>query len=141
MTDGLVAFLRARLDEDYEAARLTLDVNAMTAYKRGKPLPRWVPSPEGDASIWDTDGTPRVKFVWAREMDHIIRHDPARVVAEVAAKRLIVDQSAYWERQAGGNIAALTNTERAQRHTWLAACRMLAAVYADHPDYREEWRP
>lgn len=133
-TTDLVAFLRARLDEDHEVARLVLGGNAIAAYKRGKPLPRWVPSPEGDASVWDTDGILRVKFVWAREMDHIIRHDPARVFAEVDAKRQIVaayEAAGEPAEDMWGGIA-----EGLER-----AVEMLALPYANHPDYQEAWRP
>ncbi|MFG3136104.1 DUF6221 family protein [Streptomyces sp. NPDC048211] len=93
MTEALVQFVRDRLDEDYEAARLTLGINVMARVRRGESAPRWVASPEGDAGIWDTDGTPRVKFAWARERDHIVRHDPVRVLREIAAKRLMLDEA------------------------------------------------
>lgn len=135
MTDHLVAFLRARLDEDLEAVRLVLGVNVMAAIRHGESAPRWVPSPKGDAGVWDTDGVPRVKFVWARERDHIIRHDPARVLAEAEAKRLGVQ---------------LHSAEPGQHPDFCGydkhllpcpALRLLALPYADHPDYRELWRP
>jgi hypothetical protein len=59
---------------------------------------------------------------------HITRHDPARVLAECAAKRNIVRKF---------DCAAFTESSRPQEFL----LRALAAVYADHPDYREEWRP
>ena len=129
MTADLVQFLRARLDEDLEVARLTLGPNVMARVRHGHPVPRWVPSPEGDAGIWDSDGTPRVKFVWAQERDHIVRHDPARVLREVEAKRRIIgriDSHATvmgWDEVHGDLL------------------RALALPYNDHPDYRPEWRP
>lgn len=142
--DDLVQFLRDRLDEDYEAARVVLGVNSMAAYKQGKPLPRWVPSPEGDAGIWDTDGTPRVKFVWARERDHIIRHDPARVLAEVEAKRWLLTQYVEHERMDRETFDAEGQHARSLvslRAAYLDAVRALASVYADHPAFKPEWRP
>jgi hypothetical protein len=53
--------------------------------------------------------------------DHIARHDPARVLAECAAKRAIValgefTEGSYWD-----------------------ALGALAAVHAGHPDYDPEW--
>lgn len=128
MSDDLIEFLRARLDEDFEAVRLALGVNVMAGIQHGEPAPRWVPSPKGDAGVWDTDGVPRVKFVWSRERDHIVRHDPARVLAEVEAKRRIVDRYA-WLREHGDTGDA----------AWVLP--LLAAVYATHPDYRPEWAP
>lgn len=134
MSADLVAFLRARLNEDEQAARAALDVNVLAAMGRGKPAPRWVPSPEGDAGIWDTEGIPRVKFAWARERDHIVRHDPARVLAETAAKREVVRLAEraydYHETFMNGFAAVV-----------VVVLRLLAAPHADHPDYRPEWAP
>lgn len=55
--------------------------------------------------------------------DHIARHDPARVLAECEAKRRIVE----WASDGEGEFH------------WSTVLAPLAAVYADHPDYREEW--
>jgi hypothetical protein len=123
----LAGFLSARLDEDYEAARLVVSVKDQAARKRGKPAPRWVPSPEGDGGIWDAAGIRRVGFVWERERDHIIRHDPERVLREVELKRSLLAATDY-----GG-------AEMGDAHD--AILRHLAAVYDDHPEYRSEWRP
>lgn len=71
-----------------------------------------------------------------RDGDHIARHDPARVLAECAAKRVIValyDDLLRGEvdhRDASGLGASLMHSD---------VIRALAAVYADHPDYRSEW--
>jgi hypothetical protein len=48
-------------------------------------------------------------------------HDPARVLAECEAKRRIVEWCSDFMQ-------------------W-PPLYALAAVYADHPDYREEWKP
>ncbi|MGW6741614.1 DUF6221 family protein [Streptomyces sp. NPDC055025] len=165
MPDDLPQFLRDRLDEDYEAARRTLGTNVMARVLRGQPAPRWVPSPEGDAGIWDTDGTPRVKFVWARERDHIVRHDPARVLADVEAKRQIVDASAArcpvgcrvehsysgscmlrsvgpaWEADGERWVHGENGEPTRPRHTAEWTLRLLALPYDGHPDYRQEWKP
>ncbi|MGW5691512.1 DUF6221 family protein [Streptomyces asiaticus] len=143
MSDGLVQFLRDRLDEDFEAVRLVFGVNVMAAIQHGEPAPRWVPSPKNDVGVWDTNRQPRVKYVWPRERAHIIRHDPARVLAEIEAKRGIIARYEFVCRQ-----AAELGLSEEERETWvqvggaLQSCVLcLAAVYADHPDYREEWRP
>ena len=144
----LVEFLRDRLDEDFEAVRLVLGVNVMAAIRHGKSAPRWVPSPKSDAGVWDTDGVPRVKFVWARERDHIIRHDPARVLAEVEAKRSLIARGDTLFCECNFADAPPTNPDdRSQQiphHYDCTAYRIaqvLALPYADHPDYRVEWRP
>jgi hypothetical protein len=54
---------------------------------------------------------------------------PARARADYEAKRQIVGQVFDLDRHDGYTEATRD------------AVRSLAAVYADHPDYREEWRP
>lgn len=53
---------------------------------------------------------------------HIARHDPARVLAECNAKRRIVE---FYGGPKGLHYSL----------------QFLALPHADHPDYREEWRP
>ena len=65
---------------------------------------------------------------------HIVRHDPARVLAECEAKRRIVeqvDEGRRYDIDCGeGHGSNFDHIER-----------LLALPYADHPDYREEWKP
>jgi hypothetical protein len=49
---------------------------------------------------------------------HIARWDPARVLAECDAKRRIVTECG-----------------------WVTVMALLALPYADHEDYRQEWKP
>ena len=75
--------------------------------------------PHGRPAEWETGWWPRVDA-----FAHMARHDPARVLAECAAKRAIVEQaertdSGWWE----SNYIAI-----------------LAAVYADHPDYQPDYQ-
>jgi hypothetical protein len=58
---------------------------------------------------------------------HIAPHDPARVLAECEATGELVDY-----------------LRRASRHTPIGQAllewgRIVAGVYADHPDYQQEW--
>lgn len=144
--DDLSAFLRAQWDADEAAAQAVLGVNVVAAMKRGKEPPRWVPSPEGDAAIWDTNGIPQVKSVWARPRDHILRHDPARVLADVEAKRRILDEHTIEQSYGIGPEMTrvkidVCSTCRNKHGIPCITVRLLALPYADHPDYREEWRP
>ncbi len=85
---------------------------------------------------------------------HIARYDPARVLAEVAAKRRIVELHS----NAGGGMghdppggdyygdfpsACLTcGTPDEYAVSWpCTTLRLLALPFADHPDYRSEWAP
>lgn len=75
------------------------------------------------------------------------RYNPARVLADVAAKRAIFDlHAAYPQPQvmARGEIIACSMCGSVDDSPVDWPCdtvKLLAAAYADHPDYREEWRP
>jgi hypothetical protein len=58
---------------------------------------------------------------------HIVRHDPARTLAECEAKWAIVAAAEEFGMWRGG-MADVVLCE-------------LATVYADHPDYQNEWLP
>lgn len=65
--------------------------------------------------------------------DHLVAHDPARVLAECAAKRAIVAEH-HPVDPCDAHDGATMRT---------ATCDTLlhmASVYADHPDYDEAWR-
>jgi hypothetical protein len=87
---------------------------------------------------------------------HIARHDPARVLREVAAKRKIVAWHSS-QHNVGGTVwdpaAQFCSTCGDQcTHVGEARCEacgyddgcptvlLLASVYDDHPDYEQAWR-
>jgi hypothetical protein len=61
-----------------------------------------------------------------------------RVLAECEAKRRIVEGAAQTkaESDAAGHTGLFERV-----WTYETVLRHLAAVYAEHPDYRDEWRP
>lgn len=135
--DDLIAFIRARLDEDEQAARAAIDQARTNAEWHvsdiGDTVLMWPPEPEVAANLrahgmhheaQEADGWQGEQILTERLVPHIARHDPARVLAEVRAKRSILAE--YTD---GDCDIALPHV--------LA----IAAIYADHPDYREEWRP
>lgn len=84
------------------------------------------------------------------EVEHIARHDPARVLAECEAKRRIVGEHvgrnfvtvASFRAVDAGAACSTCRSHDGDSVTWpCITVRALATVYADHPDYREEWRP
>ena len=118
----IVQFLEARLAEDEEAAR--------------------------DAAGWDSSGSVRDEGRWRRDgvnsvidsarrmvvygdgaapddskAEHIVRHDPACVLREVAAKRAII-------------VALKDGDLRLFSGLW-KAIELLAVPYSDHPDYEK----
>ena len=74
---------------------------------------------------------------------HIARHDPARVLREVAAKRAIIAEHLGTK----GYVYTDDGTpacETCGDSTELWPCRTilaLAAIYSDHPDHQTDWTP
>lgn len=132
----LVEFLNARLDEDEKKAQRAAELCGCHP-----PASAWTvgdESTDGRILVVD-DPHPDIRRKlgrrWSTTYDglfaaeHIARHDPARVLARVKAQREMLETL---EHGLGAWDAA-----------WLAA-RLLeewATEHADHPDYREEWRP
>ncbi|MDQ3577454.1 MAG: DUF6221 family protein [Actinomycetota bacterium] len=83
---------------------------------------------------------------------HIARWDPARVLADVEAKRRTLSEHAPVESGAatGGYLCRVClnpATTGGWAEDWYPqthpcqTVRLLALPFAAHPDYREEWRP
>lgn len=130
---GLLAFLRARLSEDEAAARAA-GPGSWQEYGIGSG--GWtVGSAQGDDHFGAETSSSGPEG--QAQAAHIARHDPARVLTEVEAKQRILRAHEKWcegrceaKYPEGGFDAA---------HYW--SIKSLAAVYADHPDYDESWRP
>jgi len=114
---SVTEFLLARIAEDEAAATAAVEFDY-------------------GVSAWCDDGDP--------VNAHIARHDPARVLAECQAKRAIIEQA----DEASG-LDAMVDNDRAvgprdmetDPYVGDVILRHLAGVYADHPDYRQEWKP
>jgi hypothetical protein len=145
--DDLIQFLRARLDEDYRTA--TDDgVLAGDTWHVLEPLPGRV-----TAEVMQIGGP--VAKLEHRAAEHMARHDPARVVAEVAAKRQIIELHGHEERSgwrpddddtpgAYGTIeqACMECGSQDLAVRWpCPTIRLLALPYVDHPQYQESWKP
>lgn len=145
----LVAFLRARLDEDEVAAQAAADGDSGTWFVGGK----WNVYRAEDEARFDEDyqGDEHRLVVYGNmevQSEHIGRHDPARVLREAEADRALIAalQRAQRDQPApesfhddpydpavsygAGEVAGL-----------LLAAKLRAAVYRDHPDYDQEWAP
>jgi hypothetical protein len=75
---------------------------------------------------------------WDSDRDYGERYlmvDPARVLAECEARRRIVERAEHLHNPEGDTGVAAAFGEA------VYICAILAAVYADHPDYDEAWRP
>jgi hypothetical protein len=119
--EELVGFVRARLDEDYRIAKRTNDVHSAP----------WQPINWGEfCDEYSPD---------ARQ--HQLRHDPARVLREVEAKKRVIDGCAE-TLAAEGSWDPLVDGGSGEPYDLAAfVLRMLTLPYSDHQDYREEWAP
>lgn len=165
MSAELIAFLRARFDEDElwatEASRrqggpapeggvhwrwedleadevLTVDPGR-DEYVGGQAFSASLRSREQWPTTSGVGDLPQFAISTAEEVPsavggHIVRHDPARILREVEAKREIVRQADLYLCDSGPGCGYRTK----HGHSVL---RLLALPYDDHPDYREEWRP
>lgn len=131
MSDDLIAFLNARLDEDEVAA------------KAASPGP-WHLNAEGDTVLADDGIEVAEAFALSGNQQratavHIARHDPARVFREVEADRALLriyaEAMEFYSRP--GNVSHPAGEVTGL----LTAILGRAAVYSDHPDCKDAWKP
>ncbi|MDB5716458.1 MAG: hypothetical protein JWO15_3855 [Sphingomonadales bacterium] len=121
----LAGFLLARIAEDEAVAR--------DAFYDGQ---RWVPEEEAVVAA-DRDLDPVLFLDRKRDATHAANWSPARVLAECAAKRQIMNVLNEFALALGNQSSEqFVGTINGLR----IAVKVLAMVYADHPDYDETWR-
>jgi hypothetical protein len=131
MTDDLVQFLRARLDEDETLAQNT-----------GQWSTSWQDLTM-DGELRDDVNAGTVAYIpHEATRTHIARHDPSRVLREVEARRRILDDVVPTmqadELRIAGEWGVGADPVREASDDLLS---LLALPYSDHPDYRSEWAP
>jgi hypothetical protein len=131
---------------DFLSARIAEDEAAAWAAAEGRPLARWRDEGRGQPGqsvVWSGTGQAVVSHAYRDQGGHIARHDPARVLAECDTKRRIMRrQQQTWvsSREPDGFVTP-DDVPALLARADTPALRDLASVYADHPDYRDEWRP
>ena len=160
----LLEFITARLDEDEATARAAGDgrwrVDHWLDPRSSCPTGCSCRRVEGlDFTVYDEGGHDEAQAA------HIARHDPARVLREVEAKRALLalhhhlryvepldaaskyeedHRPAFDESPRYVGCAAChydSRHEETYPSWWCDTVRLLALPYADHPDYRSEWSP
>jgi hypothetical protein len=149
VTDDLVTFLRARVDDDEAAAKEPLCINCkipivplrnafgITGYTHDS----W----DGGEHGWQGQHCPGAP-TGAEAVQN-----PARVLAEVDAKRRLVKlhEPVVLRGGAGAQYFETTTVCRScepprqfpENAFPCPTLRVLALPYAEHPDFREEWKP
>jgi hypothetical protein len=146
VSDDIVVFIRARLDEDEQAARA-----ATAGPWRYNPAKQWLNPPElamphavhrmlggeefvgsgplNAANCVALTG-PRDDPAAMSDAAHIARHDPARVLLGVQAKRAILGLWNAPDHLYGG-----------YGECYGEVVHLLASEWSTHPDYQQEWTP
>jgi hypothetical protein len=134
----LTDFIKARLDEDEAIARSAggkvQGGHCWRQVDAGR-SPGLIGDELGNVVVYD-EGMPICE-----QAEHIARHDPARALREVAAKRKILwDHTpkttgrrtacsrCHYGNVLGANWPCLTMTS-------------LAGIWSDHPDFHPQWTP
>ncbi len=134
--DELVAFLEERLDDDEYGAKAARS-EAWMVEQDAAATPGQVPAES--RVVIGADGESGIARVNGRDRAlHIARHDPARVLHEIEAKRRILQEVTRVEPDAPPGTVGRPEGANV---TMVAVLEMLALPYADHGDYRAEWRP
>ncbi|MEU9611874.1 DUF6221 family protein [Streptomyces sp. NPDC048209] len=123
MTDALVAFLKARLDDDERVARACAGDGTWTV--------------EG-LEIYGSDLSGEVRA-------HAAHQDPARTLREVEAARAVLDlyeeAGDRMDRAMNDSDTVAYQEARIEQRTLRKVLLRNAAVHEAHPDYLQEWHP
>lgn len=156
MTDDLIAFLRARLDEDEASARAATETSASATW-------RYRDGADHVSSVEVNEHTPENAAPWVREAwspilteansyigDHldermgtfVARNDPERALREAETKRRLVDLHHDIEDvQEMLDLCAVCEPTGKYPEYPCQTIQLLALPYVDHSDYRAEWKP
>jgi hypothetical protein len=144
------AFLLARYAEEEERAREAgaaqgldwLDHEGIVVSRTapveapGRFLDMYAPS--GTWALWDCEGASSLGVHPATSL-HIARHDPARVLADIAAKRRVVELHGRYDGWGDHCRTCRAEDEVGGDAFPCETLRALVQPHADHPDWREEW--
>lgn len=138
---GIVEFLEARIAEDEAVAKAARpgpwfhDSN-LTCGPRVPPDDfLMVPEDPSDTISPCNDKIPD------QDSRHIARHDPARILREVAAKRAIIKAYVDADIKAHDTYNFHEDILNGESNGLETAVETLAICWSDHPDFDEEWRP
>lgn len=134
---NIVEFLKARLAEDESDARAAADVDGA----------RWNaadPFSGNDFDRVEGSGDTTVGYdMHSGTCPHVARHDPARVLREIASKRAIIAKLEASDAGYGGggsvDWSELPDARAGANYALWDALRALCTAYSDHPDFNADW--
>lgn len=149
MTDDLLSWLTARLDETEAAARAAEgDAASPWIVRDDEGLVRHSGPPDNyakDDGLWDSEGCTETFHrlcMTGPVAEHVAAHAPSVVLADVEAKRAI---AALHEPNSFGGCSLCgwsDGYEYAGQDPWPCdTLRILASCYRHHPGWRAEWAP
>lgn len=143
----LIEFLEARLAEDEATARAVEDHSAPWDGQWKADGPDAVRT-YNDWVLFHGRGRPLAPGL----TDHVARHDPARVLAEVEMKRALLRFHA--PKEVDGPVMRINGKDQVVLNTNCTSCsdrnppswpcatiKLLARPYADHPDHPDAGKP
>ena len=116
---GLLAFLNARLDEDEAAADDIHDARC------------WSCSPDRFAG--DSSCTCAAPARWSRSIE------AGRLI--IATHSTLIYEHLQGHPEYGHDYWCDTCSHENPSGGWCRTLLLLAAIYSDHPDYQQEWKP
>ena len=137
-TGEIADFMAARLDEEQAAAEAAADTDGYLVQASGDHTIRTRPgsrpvarvrradSIAGDGRTFDPDATAA----------HIVRHDPSRSLASIAADRAMLHEHAVF-----AGIALNDPSAREWANALGRMVRIRASAWAWHPEYKPGWKP
>ena len=135
-TEDLLEFIEARLTEDQAAAE-AIDV------------PDWRSESSWMSELIDPLPSQRRAYdgqfplITAEDVEHIARHDPARVLRDVPAKRRLLALHDIRREVSDfeGRVSTVIWCATCNEPDWCLTLKLLALPFADHPGYDPSWSP
>jgi uncharacterized protein DUF6221 len=152
MTDDLIAFVRARLDDTEALARAAGAGQPWRAITDGDDAPAVRVGTDDDSewfrevnyAVWrcedEQDGCPDEARGWIAEAQHIAHNDPARVLRQVQAHRAILEAYEIARSIELSRVSYNRAQDDGYRQAYAGVLRQIATIYSDHESFREEWR-
>jgi hypothetical protein len=130
---------------EFLLARITEDESRLPCANCGRPVEPDGPREDGEfghVAAAEREGSPTAEEFWANPCPS---PEPSRkMLAECEAKRRIVEATRFDDAPRSAVDEWLEHpglTPPREVSVMIDTLRALALPYADHPDYREEWKP